>query len=66
MTPDDALAKQIELYRKMTCEQRLRIALDLHTMACNLARAGIRKRFPEATEDEIDRQLRKRIELARG
>lgn len=65
MTPDDALAKQIELYRRMTCEQRLKIALDLHTLACNLSRAGIRRRFPTATEEEIELQLRKRIERAR-
>jgi hypothetical protein len=40
MTPEDALAKQIEIYRNMTGEQRLKIALDLHTFACEVARAG--------------------------
>ena len=45
MTPDDALNKQLELYRGMTGEQRLKIALDLHTLTCNLSRAGIRQRY---------------------
>lgn len=63
MTPDDALAKQIELYRAMTGEQRLKIALDLHTFACEVAREGIRRQYPNATDDEIDQQLRRRIVL---
>lgn len=29
MTPETALEKQIEMYRRMTGEERLRIALDL-------------------------------------
>lgn len=65
MTPDDALNKQIELYRGMTGEQRLKIALDLHTLTCNVARAGIRRRYPDATDDEVEKHLRKRIEMGR-
>ena len=30
MTPEAALEKQIEMYRRMTGEERLKIALDLH------------------------------------
>lgn len=66
MTPEAALARQIELYRAMTGEQRLRIALDLHEFACNVARAGIRHQFPDADDAEVERQLRRRIELGRG
>lgn len=65
MTPDDALNKQIELYRGMTGEQRLKIALDLHTLTCNVARAGIRRRYPDATDDEVEKHLRQRIEMGR-
>ncbi len=63
MTPDDALAKQIEIYRRMTGEQRLKIALDLHTFACDVARAGIRRQYPNATDKEVEQHLRQRIEL---
>ena len=43
MTAEVALNKQIERYRQMTGEQRLTIALELHEMACDIARAGIRR-----------------------
>jgi hypothetical protein len=66
MSPDEALERQIELYRRMTGEERLKIALDLHTFACNVTRAGIRSQRPGATDEEVDRDLRPRIELARS
>jgi len=59
-----ALDKQIERYRQMTGEQRLKIALDLHEMSCNIARAGIRRQHPDANEAEVERRLRRRLELA--
>jgi hypothetical protein len=65
MTPEAALERQIQLYRAMTGEQRLAIALDLHALSCDLAREGIRRQFPQADEHEVDRQLRRRIEAAR-
>jgi len=57
---------QIERYRQMTCEERIKIALGLHALACEMARAGIRVQHPNADEAEVDRLLRRRIELARG
>ena len=65
MTPEAALEQQIERYQAMTGEERLKIALDLHTFACEVARAGIRRQFPDADAEEIERHLRKRIELGR-
>jgi hypothetical protein len=65
MTPEAALQRQIECYRTMTGEQRLQIALDLHEFACNVTREGIRRQYPEATADEVERHLRHRIELSR-
>ncbi len=61
-----ALNKQIEIYRQMTGEQRLAIALDLHEMACEIAREGIRRSHPHAAPAEVERLLRQRLELARG
>lgn len=66
MSPEAALARQIERYRTMTGEERLRIALDLHEFACEVARAGIRRQFPAADAAEVERQLRRRIELSRS
>lgn len=65
MTPEQALNRQIEHYRQMTGEERLQIALDLHSLSCELARAGIRRQSPDADQAEIDRQLRHRLEAAR-
>ena len=64
MTPQAALDYQIERYRQMSGEQRLALALELHELACEVARAGIRRQHPEADAAEVERLLRKRLELA--
>jgi hypothetical protein len=66
MTPAAALDKQIEMYRQMTGEQRLAIALGLHELSCEIAREGIRHQHPEADAEEVERLLRHRIELSRS
>ena len=66
MTAQAALEKQIERYRQMTGEQRLAIALKLHELSCNVAREGIRRQNPNADDGEVERLLRRRIELARA
>ena len=65
MTAAQALEKQIKRYRQMTGEQRLKIALDLHEMSCNVAREGIRRQHPDADANEVERLLRRRIEIER-
>jgi hypothetical protein len=64
MSPEAVLGRQIERYRMMTGEERLRIALDLHEFSCEVAREGIRHQFPEADETEIERRLRERLRAA--
>jgi len=49
----------------MTGEQRLKIALDLHELACDVAREGIRRKNPNASEKEVEVLLRQRIALER-
>jgi len=65
MTPQSALDYQIEKYRAMTGEQGLALALGLHEFACDIARAGIRRQHPHADDEEVERQLRWRLALAR-
>ncbi|MCD6052596.1 MAG: hypothetical protein K0Q55_4014 [Verrucomicrobia bacterium] len=65
MSPEAALAAQIERYRQMTCEERVMIALRLHEMSCEMARMGIRRQHPEADDAEVNRLLRERLTLAR-
>jgi hypothetical protein len=64
MNAEQALQKQLEIYRRMTDEERLEIALRLHELACDMSREGIRDQYPEATEEEVEQHLRRRIELA--
>ena len=66
MTAATALEQQIQLYRRMTGEQRLAIALNLHEMSCEIAREGIRRQHPEASPKEVERLLRRRTAAARG
>lgn len=64
MNADRISNEQIERYRRMTGEQRLTIALELHELSCNVAREGIRHQNPNADEVEVERLLRQRLELA--
>ena len=57
MNPEAALANQIEQYRKMTGEQRLALALELHELSCDVARAGIQAQHPKADIHEVERLL---------
>lgn len=66
MNASAALDQQIERYRQMTGEERLSIALDLHEMSCDIAREGIRHAHPGAGHAEVERLLRRRLELARA
>lgn len=61
-----ALDQQIKCYREMTGEERLSIALDLHELSCDIAREGIRHAHPGADPAEVERLLRRRLELARA
>jgi hypothetical protein len=64
MTPEAAVQVQIERYRSMSCEQRVAIALRLHELACEMSRLGIRRQHPDASIEEIEDLLRRRVELA--
>jgi len=66
MNPDEALQEQIQCYRRMTGEQRLALALELHELSCNVAREGIRQQNPKADEAEVEQLLRQRLRLAYG
>jgi len=65
LTPQAAVERQVARYRAMTGEERLRIALDLHALSCDVACEGIRHQFPQADDAEVERRLRQRIEACR-
>jgi len=41
------------------------VALRLHELSCEMSRMGIRRQNPGAGEEEVNRLLRQRVELAR-
>lgn len=63
MDPSTATKMQIEAYRKMSGEERLRIGLNLHELSCEIARESIRAASANATSEEVEEQLRQRIRL---
>jgi len=52
----------INILRKMTPAQRLEKAFDLSEFSRKLFIEGLRKRFPNATEDEFKKIVLKRLE----
>jgi hypothetical protein len=66
MSPELAEKRQIEAYREMSGEQRLAIGLQLHELACEIARESIRSRYPGASKELIEEKLRDRIRLHFG
>ena len=63
MSPREAADFQVQAYRRMTGEERLAIALRLHDLSCDIAREGIRRQHPYASEAQVNKLLRARLEL---
>jgi hypothetical protein len=64
MNSEQAFEKQVEMYRRMSGEERLAIGLRLHELSCDIAREGIRHQHPNADADEVERHLQERLRLA--
>ncbi len=56
-TSPEARAKQDEILRAMSGEQRMELAYEMSMFARDLAREGIRRDHPEWTEAQIKREL---------
>lgn len=52
-TSEEAMAAQLEVYRRMTPEARLQVALELTEMSRQLLADGIRARHPEYSEEQV-------------
>ena len=63
MSPREAADFQVQAYRRMTGEERLAIALRLHDLSCDIAREGIRRQHPGASEAQVNELLRARLQL---
>ena len=61
MTPEQAEALQIEMWRRLSPEERLRIVFAMIEDGFALVAASIRTAHPEYTPEEFRAALRKRI-----
>lgn len=48
---------QRDIFRRMTTEQRLRLALEMSESVRNIALAGLRSRRPDLDADGLSREL---------
>jgi hypothetical protein len=62
-TSPEAEALQLQIWRAMTGEQRLRLALEMTDFARELAKSGIRRDHPDWTEAQVIRELIRRAFL---
>ena len=60
LSPDttrEAEAVQLEIYRRMPAGRKIQLVFEAIEMSRDLARAGLRSRYPEAGPEEIRRRL---------
>jgi len=65
MQPIDEFLEAHRKAMKMTPGDRFWAAAELFDLSCEIAKAGIRHEFPDATDEEVLRILRERLALAR-
>ncbi|MBI4726767.1 hypothetical protein HY768_06035 [candidate division TA06 bacterium] len=51
----------LDVLRKMTGEQRLRLGFELHDLALRLMQDGIRHRHPEYDERQVKQETARRL-----
>ena len=61
MTPEKAEALQVEMWRRLSLEERFRLVAGMIEDGFNLVAASIRAAHPEYTPAEVRAALRKRI-----
>ena len=61
MEPEEGARRQIELYRRMSGEEKLGITFSLWEMTLSLLRASERAMHPELDDEAIERRVRKRM-----
>ncbi len=61
MRPEEGARKQIEIYRKMSGKQRLRISMELYELSRELISCNIRQMYPGISEEEFRKKLNRRM-----
>jgi len=58
--------KRVDALKSMTGEQRLMLAFEMRRTSCQLTRDGIRAQFPNYSDDQVNRELARRVMIANG
>ena len=66
MVMDEARRVQVEIYRRMTPEQRLAVALSLYRSAREFKAACLRQFHPDWTEKQVQEAVKEAFLYARG
>ena len=61
MIPEQAEKIQIEIYRKMSGEQKLRIAFELYEIARKIVKQRIKEGNPLLSESELNKKVAERM-----
>jgi hypothetical protein len=61
VTPEQASAVQIEMWRRLSAEERLRMIFEMIEDGFAMVATSIRRAHPEYTPGELSAALRKRI-----
>jgi hypothetical protein len=64
MTPAEGLQKQIDLYRRMTGQQRLQIGFELYELAREMVRCSVRHQHSDWDQEQVEQEVRRRFCLA--
>jgi hypothetical protein len=58
-TTPEIEAMQIRIFRSMTIEQHLEIALEISLLSRALMKAGVRNQHPDWSDSEIEREVQR-------
>jgi len=61
MKPDEGARKQVEIYKRMSGKDRLKITFEMWETALKLTKASEKAINPSLSEKEIERLARKRM-----
>lgn len=61
MRPQEAEAKYLDILRRMSANQRLRIGAELYEMAYRIVRCAIEEESPGISEGDLKAKMRERV-----
>ena len=61
MTPEEGARKQIEIYKRMSGKERIKIAFEMWDIAFALKKSFEKSLNPDLSEKEIEGRARKRM-----